>query len=79
MNDRWAKVATAVCVSGALLCVEVFGESKAHASYNVPGLTVTVANANIANTNVSAYAVIGPGPMNYQTKTAVNLFLQVKG
>jgi hypothetical protein len=79
MNDHWVKAATAIFISGALLGVEVFGESKAHASYNVSELTLTVGNANVANANVSAFAMIGPGPVNYKTGAAVNLFLQAKG
>jgi hypothetical protein len=75
MDNRWA-LAGVLAVSGALVGVEVLGENKAHADYNVPAPTAIVIG-NQMNTNVAA-AMVSSGPMGYQT-VATNLFLAVKG
>jgi hypothetical protein len=78
MGLRWALPGVLV-VSGAVVSVEVLGENKAHADYNVPAPTVTV-QGNQANANVTAAVLsFGPGPMSYQTAAATNLILVVKG
>jgi len=74
VNRRAAKAGVFV-VSGALM-IELMGEGKAHAEYNVPAPSATVVGGQI-NSNVASYDV-SISPMNYQT-TATHLIRVVKG
>jgi hypothetical protein len=84
MENRLA-LAGVLVVSAAIVTSEVAGESKAHADYAVPAVPA----ANFTNTtnvamsaNTSTYDLeIGPGapnPLDYLTKLATGVIIEVK-